>query len=258
MIHDTFDLLENIPEVGEAFSFMGSLVEFTQLLGQSGDQPVPSLPNQVEVTAANAGATIAATYQKASDGMSADGDYMVQDPQKLLTGAYDLSKGDLLLDNTRATALKKTAAYGMRQFLWGTILGTSYSVWTGDAALPVNPVCGTGLAGYFKHPFGNMDGSGRWGWSAPNSKGAAVNWWIAQNQTSKPDEYLYRHNDVGLPAAVTQKLFGTIDPSKDATDDSNNVGAVAPYFQLKYLPFASVHRNPDHHADNGCITDNWQ
>jgi hypothetical protein len=96
-ISDGLSLMGAIPEAGTAFSFLSSAVQMTELLAKSGDQPVPSLPNQVTLTAANAGSTIAATYQQASDGMGVNGDYMVQDPQKLITAAYDMFKGQRAL-----------------------------------------------------------------------------------------------------------------------------------------------------------------
>jgi hypothetical protein len=170
-----------------------------------------------------------------------------------------MSRGDLVLDSTRKTALTKAAAYGMRQYLWGTILSTSYANWTADAQMSNNPMCRIFGAGNEQHPFGNMGDSGRWLWAAPNSNGTPVHWWIAQNQTSDPGTYLYKHNAVGLPANVTDQLFGPIDVTKAATDDTNNIGAVAPYFQLQYLPLMAVQNGNDEdasgHYGTGCFKD---
>jgi hypothetical protein len=92
----------------------------------------------------------------------------------------------------------------MRQYLWGAILGTSYANWTGDPTQlkSFNPTCIAWTGAEWMHPFNN--------------------------------------NGVGLPTAVSRQLFGGVDPSKAATDDTNGIGAVAPYFQEQYLAFKPV------------------
>jgi hypothetical protein len=231
-------LMGQIPEVGDVFSFLSAGIQLAQMSGPNDDQPVPALPHQVELDAANAGSTIGATYEKASDDLSRNGDYMVEDPQKLITNAYDMSKGDLALTTDRSIALKKAAAYGMREYLWGAILGGSYANWTGVTDLKQNPMCSMDV-GDDHHPFSNMDDSGHWLWHSPTTNGGIVHWWIGEDQDREgpnSDYYIYSHDAVGLPKEISQKLFGPVDPTKDATDDTNNVGAIAPYFQLRYLP----------------------
>jgi hypothetical protein len=250
------DLLEHVPEVGDAFSYVSTAMEFAKLLNSDdSDQPVPSLPHQVELSAANAGATIGSSYLKSSSELSRNGDYMVEDPQKLLTGAYDMSKGDLALTTDRTAALEKTAAAGMREYLWGAILGTSFANWTGDPALGPFPVCGLSdrAEDPSYYPGYNMGDSGTWMWRLPATTGSTIQrWWIMENQTSQPDSYIYGHSNVGLPKAMSDQLFGAFDPTKDASDDTQNVGAVAPYFQLKYLPFMPLKSYPKGALGKGC------
>ncbi|MBE2319808.1 hypothetical protein DVA67_027840 [Solirubrobacter sp. CPCC 204708] len=250
----TLQMTSALPDVGSIASFFEGMIEMAQAVGTP-DEPTPSLANQIELTEANAGSTVAANLSAAADNLDQFALYLVQDPQKLFTGAYALSRGDLALTTDTKSDLVTATTYGVRQYLWGAILGTSYAAFTGSAAIGTNPECNYN-DGTPVFPFKNvLTGNSHWSWKAPDSSGVQVNWWIAMTQTSNPLQYAYQHNNIGLDASVTNPLFAPIDPSLPV-DQQVNVGAVMPYFALDYLPFIPVREvNPDRDPSpgTGCV-----
>ncbi|MDA0180118.1 hypothetical protein OJ997_07415 [Solirubrobacter phytolaccae] len=255
MINASLAMISAFPDVGFMASFVGGMSAMAQSVA-SADNPTPTIANEVELTEANALATVAATYSGAAGRFGDIGNYLVQDPQKLLTVAYALSKGELTLTPDRQEDLSASATYGMRQFLWGTILSTSYGAFIADPALGSNPECSYGLSNEW-YPMKGLGATGNshWAWATPDTGGKAFNWWIAMLQTSDPLQYAYTHTGIGLPTTVTDPLFSPINPALPV-DQQVNVGAVAPYFWIDYLPFntlRAVNTASDPNPTKGCF-----
>jgi hypothetical protein len=254
---NTYDVMEGaltvlsgVPDVGSAAAYMAGLFAVgSALLPDAND--TPDLPNAVEFSQANAGTTIASYYKGASSQLGTFADDMVQDPAKLQTMAAAFRAGPLSLTSSVETHLENMAEYGTKQFLWGTLLGTTYAEWTAPTTtLSRNPSCFLSSKNYT--PFSNVGDSGYWEWQAPNQPTGTDRWWMAVNRGSKPSISVIGTN-AGLPATITDPLFKPVDATQ-SSDKSPNVGAVMPYFALNYLPFKVVPVVYDPEKENyGCV-----
>jgi hypothetical protein len=240
---NTYDVMEGaltvlsgVPDVGTPAAYLAGLFAMGSAIlpDTSGD---PSLPNQVELTQANAAANLTQYYKAASNQLGTFGDYIVEDPAKLMQLAAMFKTGPLALTASSKVDLENVAEFGTQQFLWGTLLGTTYAEWTAPTAtLPLNPTCDYGGAAYT--PFSNVADSGHWQWQAPNQPAGIDHWWMGVNYTSTPDRWMMRPN-AGLPRTITDPLFTAVNASR-APSQQTAIGAVMPYFALTYLPFKSV------------------
>jgi hypothetical protein len=234
------------PEAGPMFGLMASVFGLeAELLPDT--SPTPSLPNEVELTQANAASELTHDYAQASTMLDQYGDYLVADPVKLKQGAAMLATGQFALTTPRKTAFEAAGEYGAKQWLWGTILGTSYAIWkapTAGYARNIGCVDGT----RFTNPFSNVADSGYWG---PPQHAEGDQWWLGIDYSSNPYAYVIGSNSSGLPGSVTDPLFSPIDPTK-TPEEQVNVGAAMPYFALTYLPGMQVPLSTGAGV-NGCI-----
>ena len=236
-----------IPDLGPAMTFTsGTLSLASDLLPNSSTQP--DIFTSIEISADNAASELTAEYTSASVAMSRYGDYIVEDPAKLLA-LGELFKGPLDMGTDQKTHYQEAGVYAAKQFLWGTILAGSYAEWSapGSARFSWNPKCSRDT-GSWLHPFENMDDSGRWIGTKPGDS-APTTWWIAANDPHSPLDAMI-NNDSGLPPAKTDNLFAPIDPNGDPTQAA--IGAVMPYFALDYLPFQTVPEWNTGTDTNGC------
>jgi hypothetical protein len=226
MMTTTLTLMSADTDIDDLVTFVGGLF---MLESQELPNPTPSLPNQVELTQATAAAELTTDYNQASINLDTYGDYLVQDPVKLLQGAQMLSTGRYAVTSNDKADLLAYADYGAKQWLWGTTLGTSFTVWTAPAqTYSRNITCLYGTA--IVNPFANVADSGYWG---PPEHLGGDQWWIGVDYSSDPTTYVLRNN-AGLGQSVTDPLFSPIDPTKTPATQVN-VGAAMPYFALTYL-----------------------
>ncbi len=227
LLQTAMTLMSADPDIDDPMTFVGgAFVLFSQVLPNT--TPTPSLPNQVELTQATAASELTNDYNQASISLSNYGDYLVQDPVKLMQGAKMLSTGQYALTSQKESALLDYADYGTKQWLWGTILGTTYSVWTASTQYERNITClyGTQLV----NPFANVANSGYWG---PPQHLGGQQWWLGLHYSSNPSAYVLRNN-AGLGQSVTDPLFSPLNPILTPANQVN-IGAAMPYFALTYL-----------------------
>ena len=216
-----------IPEVGDAFSFIGAgMTVVSALLPHS--SPQTDLP-QVEITKDNVASEISQDYLQASENLNRIGDYLVSDPVKLHTAGNALGSGIYSISTNGAANFIQAAVDGTNQFLWGALLGTAYDYWTAPTIYPMNPACN------LWHPFANVKTSGWWG---PPNNHSGTQWWIALSQRSgDPRYYLISHSNQGL-GNITDNLFKPI--TTNGVINPGAIGAVMPYFALDNLPTNTV------------------
>ena len=173
------DMASVIPGIGPLMTFSsGTLSLASDLLPNSSTGP--DISTQIEISADNAADELTTEYQAASLAMNSYGDYIVEDPAKLLEFG-DLFKGPLGMSSDQVTDYQSAGEYGARQFLWGAILAGSYAEWAAptSAKFSTNPKCSRDT-GSWLHPFENMDATGRWTGVKPGDS-TDTTWWIAEN-----------------------------------------------------------------------------
>jgi hypothetical protein len=261
------DMMSVIPGVGPAMTFMsGSLSLAGALMPAS--NPGPDLEAAVQTSQSNAASDIAAAYRNASTHLSRMGDYIVQDPNKLLAGEQFFALTQAPTTDS-SSSFSNLGAFALQRYLWGTMLAPAYTTWVNQGLWGASPWCRSSDGDTIGHPFENIDpatgswvsgiGTGGnhtdWVWSLGiDNKGGTNAWgWEIEDKSSG---YL---KDAGMTPSLTHQIFGAIDPTK-APSAKSNAGAVMPYFALDYLPIKFVpaipypnYNNGNNPVGNGCM-----
>lgn len=183
------------------------------------------------VTQDTAAATLATNLNDASTQFAVYGDFLASDPMKLMQGAHLLGT-EYSLSGNHEGDVERATAYGVNQYLWGTLMAPVYTVWTGPSSLG-NPLSclntewpGSGWA----DPFSNSDQNAFW------AGVGTVSWIGAITDPNNFGSYSKKGvaQKYGLPAATADQLSQAINPKIPPTS-STNVGVVEPYFENTYL-----------------------
>jgi hypothetical protein len=169
---------------------------------------------------------------------------IVTDPAKLRAAAHWLTNNDP--ENSSDNQDFVTAAeYAGQQWLWGVMLAPFYTSWVLPAGTGANPYCTDSSARYAGHPWANNNDNGTPNWTSGIGVGASNsrwNWFIGYDTRTNGNWGFVVHDTNallpdGLPASISNPLFGQPIDKSQTPSATNNAGAIMPYFALRYLPF---------------------
>ena len=237
------DMASVIPEIGPEMTWISGWFGLNSSLepGSTADDVL----GPVQVTQDTAAATLVAAFQDASTRLSHYGDILVSDPTKLQSSA------NFLLDNDPQTtdsnsAFVHAAEYATQQWLWGTELASTYSVWVVPRVFGYSPECASSDGYSVGYPWEELQPSGAW-ISGIGVGGGHDDWhWLLgyDGDTTNPSDSTsfevkngHAFNDISLPGSITNALFGRPISSTTEPSVTANAGALMPIFALDYLGF---------------------
>ena len=199
----------------------------------------------VQVTQDTAATTLVAAFQDASTRLSHYGDILVSDPTKLQSSATFLLDNDPQTTDSNS-AFVHAAEYATQQWLWGTELASTYSVWVVPRVFGYSPECASSDGVSVGYPWDELQPSGAW-ISGIGVGGGHDDWhWLLgyDSDTTNPSDSTsfeikngHGFNDISLPGSITNTLFGRPISSTTEPSVTANAGALMPYFALDYLGF---------------------
>ena len=260
------DIASVIPEIGPPMTFISGV--FTVASSSQPDTSAETYLGTEQVTQDTAATALLNAMQNVDTQLNGFGDDVVADPVKLeQANAYFLNNTP---DTTSANSTFVLAAeYATQQWLWGTLLAPEYTAWSVPTLLQANPACNVFFKGkgwWTGQPWGGVSPTTNT-WASSSGEGSAnttADWIIGLDSGAANNTGFARwnQNGGGLTPAVTNAIFGPVDPTSGPTA-TTGAGAIMPYFALNYLPIKAIPVMPesDWHfgtsGGNGCYPNKY-